>query len=62
MKVLLLVLFGLILLVVGGSLYAFRRLKRLAESRGTHELIDSVDQGLAIPMRDCDTRGRRKES
>lgn len=40
-------------------LYARRRLKRLAESPHTARLVESFDDGLAIPMRDCDTR--RKE-
>ena len=39
--------------------YAHRRLKRLAESPHTANLAESFDDGLAIPMRDCDTR--RKE-
>lgn len=40
-------------------LYVHRRLKRLAESPDTATLVESFDDGLAIPMRDCDTR--RKE-
>lgn len=49
-------------LVVAGALlilYVHRRLKRLAESPTTARLVESFDDGLAIPMRDCDTR--RKE-
>jgi len=37
-------------------LYVRRRLKRLAESPNTTTLVESFDDGLAIPMRDCDTR------
>jgi len=40
-------------------LYVHRRLKRLAESPATARLVASFDDGLAIPMRDGDTR--RKE-
>lgn len=36
-------------------LYVHRRLKRLAESPDTATLVESFD-GLAIPMRDGDTR------
>jgi hypothetical protein len=61
MRVLLLVVFPLVALVALAGCYAFFRLKRLAQSPGASELIDSVGQGLAIPMRDCDTRPRRKE-
>lgn len=56
MRLVLIVLLGLTVLLVLGSLYALRRLKRLAKSSLTHELMESFDGGLVIPMRDCDTR------
>lgn len=56
MKLMLSVSLGIIVLLVLGSFYAVRRLKRFAKSNLTHELIESFDAGLAIPMRDCDTR------
>ena len=37
-------------------LYVRRRLKRLAESPHTATLVESFDDGLAIPMRDGNTR------
>lgn len=55
MKVLLAIVLGFALLLLVGGAYLFYRLRRLAESVEVHELVDSLDDGLAIPMRDCNT-------
>lgn len=36
--------------------FVYQRLKRLAGSQQTTALVESFDAGLAIPMRDSDTR------
>ncbi len=59
MKLVLAIVLGFAVAAALLILYARRRLKRLAESPTTATLVASFDDGLAIPMRDCDTR--RKE-
>ena len=59
MKSLLLSLLGLLVLVMGAVAYGFYRFKRWASSSDTHRLVDDFDAGLAIPMRDSDTRPRK---
>lgn len=56
MKFLLLILVVLLGLLLGTGLYLVRRLKRLARSPEVRALGESLDAGLTIPMRDCDTR------
>jgi len=56
MKLLLVVVAGFAVAAALLILYAWRRLKRLVESPTTATLVDSFDDGLAIPMRDGDTR------
>ena len=59
MKLVLAIVVGFAVAAALLVLYARRCLKRLAESPRTATLVESFDDGLAIPMRDCDTR--RKE-
>lgn len=59
MKLLLLLLLAFLILVAGTGLYIFYRFKRWANSSETEQLVDAFDAGLAIPMRDSDTRPRR---
>ena len=59
MKLVLAIVVGFAVAAALLILYVRRRLERLAESPTTATLVDSFDDGLAIPMRDCDTR--RKE-
>jgi len=58
-KPLLLSLLGLLVIVVGAGAYGVYRFKRWAGSADTHRLVDDFDSGLAIPMRDSDTRPRK---
>lgn len=60
MKLALVIVVGLAVAAALLISYAHRRLKRLAESPTTATLVDSFDDGLAIPMRDCDTRRRER--
>lgn len=59
MKPLLLSLLGLLLIVIGAGAYGFYRFRRWAGSSDTQRLVDDFDTGLAIPMRDSDTRPRK---
>lgn len=59
---LLAMLVGLVALILLAGVLAFLRLKSLAGSPQVGGLVDSFDDGLAIPMRDCDTRRARKEN
>lgn len=59
MKPLLLSLLGLLVIVMGAGAYGFYRFKRWASSSDPHRLVDDFDSGLAIPMRDSDTRPRK---
>lgn len=56
---------GILLAVLAGALLAgflvYRHLRRLAESPNVGALVESFDEGLAIPMRDCDTRRTPKK-
>lgn len=56
MKLVLAIVLVVSLAAVVLILYVRQRLKRLAESPATTSLVESFDDGLAIPMRDCDTR------
>lgn len=58
MKLLLLILLGLLFFLVLAGFYLLRRLERWAASSEVRRLGKSFDGGLAIPMRDCDTRRR----
>jgi hypothetical protein len=61
MKLLLGILGGLLVLLGAGAVLLFVLLRRWASSKGAHELVESLDTGLAIPMRDSDTRRSPKE-
>jgi hypothetical protein len=60
-KLLLAMALGLLALVALAVGLAYRRLKRLADSPAAADWMESLDGGLAIPMRDCDTRRTPKE-
>ena len=59
MKPLLLSLLGLVVIAMAAGAYGFYRAKRWAGSSNTRRLVDDFDTGLAIPMRDSDTRPRK---
>lgn len=59
MKPLLLSLLGLLIIAMGAGVYGFYRFRRWARSSDTRHLVDDFDSGLAIPMRDSDTRPRK---
>ncbi|MGH9789474.1 MAG: hypothetical protein ACRD4U_12320 [Candidatus Acidiferrales bacterium] len=56
MKLVLLIVLAVVALLVAAAGYLWYRVRRLAESQETQELLGTFDTGLAIPMRDCDTR------
>lgn len=56
MKLILVILVVFLLLLAGAGVFLFRQLKRLADSPETRAVRESFDGGLAIPMRDSDTR------
>lgn len=63
MKLLLSLLAVILILLFGGALYLFSRLKRAVTSSQARELRESFEGSLAIPMRDCaTTRTSRRDS
>lgn len=62
MKLFIVIAVGIVVVVALAGLYAYRRLKGLAGSSETSTLVESFDAGLAIPMRDSDTRRPSKAS
>lgn len=56
MKLFLLAALAVVALPVAAAVYLYYRVRRMAESRETQEFLGTFDTGLAIPMRDCDTR------
>ena len=56
MKLVLLIVLAVAALLVAAAGYLWRRVRRLAESEETVEFLTAFDAGLAVPMRDCDTR------
>lgn len=56
MKLVLLIVLAVVALVVAAAGWLWHRVRRLAESEETVEFLTAFDAGLAIPMRDCDTR------
>lgn len=56
-----LVLLILLAALVLAARYAWRRVRAVVSEPTTSELIEQFDEGLAIPMRDCDTRPRQAD-
>ena len=56
MKLVLLIVLAVAALLVAATGYLYYRVRRLAESQETREFLGAFDTGLAVPMRDCDTR------
>ena len=56
MKLVLLIVLAAGALMLGAAGYLYYRVRRLAESQETRQFLGAFDTGLAVPMRDCDTR------
>lgn len=59
MKLALAILLGLVAVIVAAIGFGLRHLRRAARSQAGRDVVqflESLDEGLAIPMRDADTR------